>query len=122
MKIGKEIWDDPVARDEYVDTMLWEQEIFRKKFYHLEYDELPDYIKLGMERHPRKHVMEVESPKVEVFYGKIQDEIIIWTDGEVYHIPTLGKITLHKWKIGQRVRITIELIQNSEQKSKEAED
>lgn len=55
----------------------------------------------------------------EVFEREIRDEVIVWDDGEVYHIPTLDQITLRKWKIGQRVRVTIELIQNPEQKEVE---
>jgi len=55
----------------------------------------------------------------EVFEREIQDKIIVWTDGDVYHIPTLDQITLRKWKIGQKVRVTVELIQGSEQTVKE---
>lgn len=55
MKTGKEIWDDPVAKEEYVNTMVtWSQDIFREKFYNLPYDALPYWLKHNLETRPAK--------------------------------------------------------------------
>lgn len=54
----------------------------------------------------------------EVFDREVRDEIIVWGMGDVTHTPEIQSISLsrHKgWEIGQKVRITIELIQDSEE-------
>ena len=101
MKIGKEIWDDPEARDEYVNTMLWNQETFRTKFYHLEYDELSDFVKLGMEIHPRKGV-------------RIAEHEIYTDESNTMWVPRFPLIESEGFKSGDRVRVTVEKIEPEE--------
>ena len=106
MKVGREIWDDPEARDEYVDTMLWNQEAFKKKFYHLEYDELSLFIRLGMEMHPRKGIRVTEQV--------LNADKMILSDGTVEDItrmPSFQLMETEGFKAGDRVKVTIENIQ-----------
>lgn len=104
MKVGKAIWDDPEAREEYVKTMLWSQEEFREKFYHLEFDELPDHVKLNMERRPRKGVLIRETTVVER----------TWALGDTYLvIPEIQVMNIGGFHQGDRVKVTIENIQSS---------
>lgn len=98
MKIGKEIWDDPKAKDEYVDSMLWSQEIFREKFYDLPYDELPDFIRTGMETRPRKGVV--------IKTLKIQSKF--WARDDYYDVVPEFQVT--GFEAGDEVRVTVEKI------------
>lgn len=105
MKIGREIWDNPQARDEYVDTMLWEQEIFRRKFYHLEYDKLPWHIRLGMETHPRKGVKITEQT--------LSTEKWFCSDGtveDIVRMPSFQLMEIEGFKKGDKVKVTVEKI------------
>jgi hypothetical protein len=55
----------------------------------------------------------------EVFERIIRDEIIVWGMGDVTHTPKLGEISLKEengWKIGQKVKVTIESIGEGEKK------
>lgn len=109
MKNGKEIWDDPAARDEYVDTMLWDPELFKEKFYHLEYVELPDWIKLGMENHPKKGIKITEQT---LFTDK-------WfcRDGtveDILRMPSFQLMESEGFKKGDKVKVTVEKIESSE--------
>ena len=53
----------------------------------------------------------------EVIETKLSDEVIVWTDRDgdhdVTHTPKLHEISLkeEKWKVGQKVRVTIESIE-----------
>ena len=101
---GREIWEDPQARDEYVDTMLWAQDIFREKFYHLDYDELPINIRLQMERHPRKGVIITER--------RVGERV--WAPGDTYLVvPEIQVMKISGFEEGDKVKVTIENIQNS---------
>ena len=108
MKLGKEIWDDREARDEYVDSMLWSQEIFREKFYDLTYEELPDWIRNNMETRPNKTTV-IET--LTVGHGK-------WfgRDGvEYYEVIPEFQIT-GDFNKGDKVRVTVEKILVQEEK------
>lgn len=99
MKIGEELWNDPQARDEYVDTKLWSQEIFREKFYHLEYEELPAWIKLGMEMNPKKGVKIAETTVAER----------VWAPGDTYLVVSeIQVMEGNGFKKGDKVKVTIE--------------
>jgi len=106
MKMGREIWNDPEARDEYVDTMLWSQDIFREKFYHLKYDELPIHIRAQMERHPRKGAIITEKSVSER----------VWGPGDTYLVvPEIQVMKIGGFDRGDKVKVTIENIQSSTQ-------
>jgi len=108
LKAGREIWDDPEARDEYVDTMLWSQDIFREKFYHLEYDELPRWVRLGMETHPKKGVKITEQT--------LYTDKWFCSDGtveDIIRMPSFQLMEIEGFKKGDKVKVTVENIQNS---------
>jgi hypothetical protein len=107
MKIGREIWDDEETRDEYIDTMIWEPTSFREKYSHLEYDELPRWVKFSMETHPRKGFV--------VKTGTLLTDNWIASDGYVEDILRLPALQMdgYGFKEGDRVKITVELIERT---------
>ena len=108
MKVGREIWDDLEARDEYVDTMLWAQDVFREKFYHLEYDKLPINIRLQMERQPKRGVVITERNVGER----------VWAPGDTYLVvPEIQVMTIGGFNKGDKVKVTIENIQSSSRRA-----
>lgn len=112
MKAGKELWDDPQARDEYVETRLWSQEAFRDKFYHLEYEDLPTWAKVGMEMSPKRGVRIAETRVVER----------VWAPGDTYLV--VSEIQVREgngFKKGDRVKVTIENLRPLESKARKDE-
>jgi len=106
MKVGRELWDDVEARDRYVDSILWSQDIFREKFYHLTYDELPEYIKFGLETHPQRGVV--------IKTLTIQERV--WSSGDTYLVCPETQV-MEDFKKGDKVKVTIEKILVEEEQS-----
>ena len=108
IKVGREIWEDPELKDEYVDSMLWSQEIFREKFYDLPYDELPDYVRNSMETRPRKGVV--------ITTLKIRSKF--WARDDYYNVIPEFQVT-GEFEPGDEVKITVELIRKAKQTQEE---
>ena len=100
VKAGREIWEDPRLRKEYIDTMMWSQEVFRERYAHLSYDQLPDYIRNGMETRPRKGVV-IKTQRIKSKF---------WARDDYYNVIPEFQIS-GIFEPGDKVKITVELIQ-----------
>lgn len=105
IKVGREIWEDSELKDEYINNMLWSQEIFREKFYDLPYEELPDYVRMGMETRPSKGVV-IETLKVQEKF---------WARDDYYNVVPEFQV-MGEFKKGDKIKVTVELIREIDNK------
>lgn len=95
MKVGREIWDDPKARRKWVEEFAWDME----KLIAMEYDDLPEGIKLLLRSRPRKGVLVTEKTVSER----------IWAPGDTYLIvPEIQVMSISGFNEGDRVKVTVE--------------
>ena len=99
VKIGKEIWEDPKLKEQYINDMMWSQDAFRERYNDLPYDELPDYVRLGMETRPCKGVV-VKTLRIRSKFWKPNDYYNVIPEFQVMGI----------FEPGDEVKVTVELI------------
>ena len=99
IKVGREIWEDPELKEEYINNMMWSQDVFRERYNDLPYEELPDYVRTGMETRPRKGVI-IKTLRIRSKH---------WDKDDYYNVIPEFQI-MGEFEPGDEVKITVELI------------